>query len=88
MLGGAGVLGPLGPFTCSSPKIIEDMLGMAATPVIPALWRGGSRIRSSRLTYRKTLPQKTKSSQVLVAHAYNPSYSGGKDQEDCGSIPV
>jgi hypothetical protein len=22
---------------------------------------------------------------VLVAHTYNPSYSGGKDQEDCGS---
>jgi hypothetical protein len=21
---------------------------------------------------------------VLVAHAYNPSYSGGRDQEDCG----
>jgi hypothetical protein len=24
-------------------------------------------------------------SQVLVAHACNPSYSGGRDQEDCGS---
>jgi hypothetical protein len=22
-----------------------------------------------------------------VAHAYNPSYSGGRDQEDCGSKP-
>jgi hypothetical protein len=26
-------------------------------------------------------------SQALVAHAYNPSYSGGRDQEDCGSKP-
>jgi hypothetical protein len=25
---------------------------------------------------------------VLVAHAYNPSYSGGRDQEDCGSKPA
>jgi hypothetical protein len=24
-------------------------------------------------------------SQALVAHAYNPSYSGGTDQEDCSS---
>jgi hypothetical protein len=26
-------------------------------------------------------------SQALVAHICNPSYSGGKDQEDCGSKP-
>jgi hypothetical protein len=25
---------------------------------------------------------------ALVAHACNPSYSGGRDQEDCGSKPV
>jgi hypothetical protein len=25
------------------------------------------------------------SSRALVAHACNPSYSGGRDQEDCGS---
>jgi hypothetical protein len=25
---------------------------------------------------------------VLVAHAYNPSYSGGRDQEDQGSKPA
>jgi hypothetical protein len=23
----------------------------------------------------------------VVAHAYNPSYSGGRDQEDCSSKP-
>jgi hypothetical protein len=23
-----------------------------------------------------------------VAHTYNPSYSGGRDQEDCGSKPA
>jgi hypothetical protein len=27
-------------------------------------------------------------SWVLVAHAYNPSYSGGRDQEDCGLRPA
>jgi hypothetical protein len=26
--------------------------------------------------------------QVLVAHACNPSYSGGRDQEDRGSKPT
>jgi hypothetical protein len=25
---------------------------------------------------------------VLVAHACNPSYLGGRDREDCGSKPV
>jgi hypothetical protein len=27
-------------------------------------------------------------SQVLVAHACNPSYSGGRDKEDHGSKPA
>jgi hypothetical protein len=27
-------------------------------------------------------------SQALVAHTYNPSYSGGRDQEDCGLKPA
>jgi hypothetical protein len=27
-------------------------------------------------------------SQVLVPHACNPSYSGGRDQEDLGSKPA
>jgi hypothetical protein len=26
--------------------------------------------------------------QVLVAHTYNPSYSGGRDQENLGSKPA
>jgi hypothetical protein len=29
-----------------------------------------------------------KFSQALVAHAYNPSYSRGRDQEDRGSKPA
>jgi hypothetical protein len=28
------------------------------------------------------------SSPAPVAHTYNPSYSGGRDQEDCSSKPV
>jgi hypothetical protein len=31
---------------------------------------------------------KTINSQVLVTHACNPSYSGGRNQKDCGSKPV
>jgi hypothetical protein len=27
-------------------------------------------------------------SWVLIAHTCNPSYSGGRDQEDCGSTPA
>jgi hypothetical protein len=34
------------------------------------------------------VPQKIKNSQVLVAHTYNSSHSGGRDQEDQGSKPV
>jgi hypothetical protein len=29
-----------------------------------------------------------KTSPVPVAHAYNPSYSRDRDQEDCGSKPA
>jgi hypothetical protein len=32
--------------------------------------------------------KKIPGSQVLVAHACNPSYSGGRDQEDRGSKPA
>jgi hypothetical protein len=32
--------------------------------------------------------KKQKLSWVLVAQAYNPSYSGGRDQEDYGSKPA
>jgi hypothetical protein len=34
------------------------------------------------------LPLKMPSSWALVAHACNPSYSGGRDQEDHGSKPA
>jgi hypothetical protein len=33
----------------------------------------------------KEMQTKMTLSQTLVAHTCNPSYSGGKDQEDCGS---
>jgi hypothetical protein len=32
--------------------------------------------------------QNISSCQMLVAHAYNPSYSGGRDQDDCSSKPA
>jgi hypothetical protein len=31
---------------------------------------------------------KTKQKLLLVAHACNPSYSGGRDQEDCSLKPA
>jgi hypothetical protein len=33
-------------------------------------------------------PFKNSLGRALVAHACNPSYSGGRDQEDCGSKPA
>jgi hypothetical protein len=35
-----------------------------------------------------SLQFKSTFSWALVAHAYNPSYSGGRDQEDHGSKPA
>jgi hypothetical protein len=40
----------------------------------------------------RTIPNINKNNKIiwgweLVAHAYNPSYSGGRDQEDCYSKP-
>jgi hypothetical protein len=37
---------------------------------------------------KKIQEEKLWLSQELVAHAYNPSYSGGRDQEDQGSKPA
>jgi hypothetical protein len=45
--------------------------------------------KTKRKTIRtKILKIKLKKSQMLVAHAYNPSYSGGRDQEDHDSKPA
>jgi hypothetical protein len=35
-----------------------------------------------------TLCLKLAASQALVAHSYNPRYSGGRDQEDLGSKQI
>jgi hypothetical protein len=53
----------------------------------PCLGREGRRQRG-RERGRKEDLKSFKLSQALVAHAYNPSYSGGRDQEACGSKPV
>jgi hypothetical protein len=42
---------------------------------------------AQQLTRRKKLI-KTWASRAPVAHTYNPSYSGGRDQEDCGLKPA
>jgi hypothetical protein len=36
----------------------------------------------------KYMNKKRRKSPAPVAHTYNPSYSGGRDQEDCGSKPA
>jgi hypothetical protein len=38
--------------------------------------------------YIKNYFKKNEFCQALVAHACTPSYSGGRDQEDCGSKPA
>jgi hypothetical protein len=40
------------------------------------------------LFFRKHLLSRTNQSQVLVAHACNPRYPGGSDQDICGSKPA
>jgi hypothetical protein len=37
---------------------------------------------------KKLFLKKAKMLRAPVAHAYNPSYSGGRDQEDHGSKPA
>jgi hypothetical protein len=43
----------------------------------------------ARLSYVvRSCQKKKKKSQAPVAHIYNPSYSRGRNQEDCGSKPA
>jgi hypothetical protein len=41
-----------------------------------------------RVMAQKKASLRSTMSQVLVAHACNPSYSGGRDQHDPGSKPA
>jgi hypothetical protein len=45
---------------------------------------GELQIQGQSQLQSEILPEKKHQSQVLVTHACNPSYSGGRDQEDCG----
>jgi hypothetical protein len=45
-------------------------------------------IRRPWLKKKKRAKQKQQTSQELVAHTYNPSYSGGREQEDQVSKPT
>jgi hypothetical protein len=40
------------------------------------------------LSFSPSTVKKKKKSQVQVVHACNPSYSGGRDQEDLSSKPA
>jgi hypothetical protein len=74
-------------------SVIEDFKHMLCwyISVIPTL----KRLRQEDLEFKVSLGyvarsclKKTKTSQALVAHSYNPSYSGDRDQEDCGLKPA
>jgi hypothetical protein len=45
-------------------------------------------MKSSTFISMLQIPSKPGLSWALVAHACNPSYTGGRDQEDCGSKPA
>jgi hypothetical protein len=46
-------------------------------------------LANTRSSVQAPVPKnKSLLSQAQVAHAYNPSYSGGRDQEDRGSKPA
>jgi hypothetical protein len=42
-------------------------------------------VKKNEVTAKKS--KNKKASQAPVAHTYNPSYSGGRDQEDLGLKP-
>jgi hypothetical protein len=45
-------------------------------------------LSSNPNTEKKKKGKKIYDSWALVAHTCNPSYSGGRDQEDCGLMPA
>jgi hypothetical protein len=55
--------------------------------VVPSMGSiGGIEVLASLGKMRDLISKITKSSQAPVAHACNPSYLGGRDQEDCGFL--
>jgi hypothetical protein len=56
------------------------------------MWKLDSRVKCSDfqtfLQLTKFLLRSQISSQALVAHAWNPSYLRGSNQEDCGLKPA
>jgi hypothetical protein len=49
---------------------------------------GESGLKASLNIVRACLKKKKKKEVGVVAHPYNPSNSGGEEQEDCGSKPA
>jgi hypothetical protein len=52
---------------------------------IPSAFNTLVSISFRNVSVLQNLPFKESKSQLPVAHAWNPSYSGGRDQEDSGS---
>jgi hypothetical protein len=50
--------------------------------------KGVVTLRAAFLLVKQFYYQRSDASWVLVAHACNPSYSEGRDQEDCSSKPA
>jgi hypothetical protein len=72
-------------FCASSTKGLIQPCGVGIAVVcLSWRWSGGlNSVRNGRHPWKLMA-----SSQVLVAHACNLSYSGGRDQEDCSSKPA
>jgi hypothetical protein len=45
-------------------------------------------MKALSISYLVPPKKKTKAGWAPVAHSYNPSYSGGRHQEDCDSKPA
>jgi hypothetical protein len=42
----------------------------------------------NQISKQRIIENRNKPGWALVAHSCNPSHSGGRDQEDCGSKPA
>jgi hypothetical protein len=68
-------------------SITPDPTGMSRVNQATLWNKSGNLDEMEKLLERHVSP-KLAQSRAQVAHAYNPSYSGGRDQEDLGSEPA
>jgi hypothetical protein len=74
----------------ADPISTNDCMGWFIS-VIPATWgntNGKTEVQAIPGIKQDPISKINNASQAPVAHACNPSYSGGRDQEDCSSKPA